>query len=321
MSFEFTSPSTIDDAMQLWNERAQWYAGGTDLVPEMKMGLATPARLVNLKQISEMRGITRASEGLRIGALSTLTEIAENMFVRERYPALAQACELSASPQLRNVATIGGNLNQDSRCAYFRGAFPCWLKGGTTCYARGGENREAAIVGYGECVHVHPSDPANALVALDAKIIVRGENGMREIAAGEFIKPPTAYNKRLNFLEPNELIVNYQLPLSNNSRSAFLKAMDRATWTFAMASAAVRLEFANGKISDARIVVGGVAPFPWREHEAEGVLRGHSLSEEVAARAAGLCLRDAQPLAHNGYKVRLARALVKRAIMQLGKTD
>ncbi len=314
--FEFTSPKTLDDALELWNDRARWFAGGTDLVPEMKLGLATFARLVNLKQVAEMRGIQETSDGLRIGALTTLTEIAESKIVREQYRALGEACDVSASPQLRNVATIGGNLNQDSRCAYYRGAFHCWLKGGAKCFMRDGENREAALIGYDDCVHVYPSDPANALVALDAIISVRGRNGEREIAVGEFFRSPTDDNKRLNVLQPGEIIFSLSIPNLSVSRSSYLKAMDRATWTFALASAAVRLDLSDGKISGARVVLGGVAPVPWREHHAEEILNGESVSEELAARAAEECLRNAKPLAHNGYKVRLARALVKRAILQ-----
>jgi xanthine dehydrogenase YagS FAD-binding subunit len=317
--FEFTSPKTIDQALEHTTERSRWLAGGTDLVPEMKLGLAIFARLVNLKQVGEMRGIEEISDGLRIGALATLTEIAENQRIRKEYTALAEACDAAASPQLRNVATIGGNLNQDSRCAYYRGAFHCWLKGGQTCYMREGENREAAIIGYEECVHVYPSDPANALIALDAKISVRGKSGAREIAAEDFFRAPAGTNKRMNVLAANEIITHIQLP-KTNARSVYLKAMDRAVWTFALASAAVRLDMSDGTrtISGARIVLGGVAPVPWRENRAEQALIGERVSETIAARAADECLRDAKPLEHNGYKVRLARALVKRAILQIG---
>ncbi len=317
MTFEFTSPQTLDDALQLYHEKARWFAGGIDLVPEIRTGMAVPARLVNLKQIAELRGIAKTDSDLRIGALTTLTEIAESRVVREKCRALADACEFSASPQLRNVATIGGNLNQDSRCPYYRAGFHCWLKGGATCYMRGGENREAAIIGYHECVHVHPSDPAAALVALDAKIGVRGKNGAREIAAEEFFRAPTSDNRRLNVLPPDEVITHLQIPTSGNSRSVYLKAMDRATWTFALAGAAVRLAFTDGKISDARIVIGGIAPVPWRARAAETILQSQALNADLAARAAEQAVQDAEPLAHNAYKIRLARALVKRAIVQM----
>ncbi len=317
MTFEFTSPQTLDDALQLYHDRARWFAGGTDLVPEIETGTAVPARLVNLKQIAELRGIAETDSGLRIGALTTLTEIAESRVVREKYRALADACEFSASPQLRNVATIGGNLNQDSRCPYYRSGFHCWLKGGTTCYMRGGENREAAIIAYRDCVHVQPSDPAAALVALDARIGVRGKNSPREIAAEEFFRAPTNDNRRLNVLQPDEIITNLQIPTFSNSRSVYLKAMDRATWTFALASAAVRLDFVDGKISSARVVTGGIAPIPWRVREVETTLQGQVLTTDLAARAAERALENAEPLTHNAYKIRLARALVKRAIVQM----
>ncbi|MBI3537194.1 MAG: FAD binding domain-containing protein, partial [Chloroflexi bacterium] len=234
-----------------------------------------------------------------------------------KYRALADACELSASPQIRNVGTMGGNLAQESACEYYRGDFHCWLKGGEKCFMREGENRHAAIFGYNECVHVHPSDPAIALVALDAKIFVRGKNGAREIAAAEFFQRPTADNRRLNVLGDDELITNIQLPLFPNSRSAYEKAMERATFTHALVSAAVRLDFDGEKISAARVVLGAVAPIPWREARAEEILVGKKLSDEIIAHAAEVIARDAQSLAQNAYKVRLARALVKRGLMQL----
>jgi len=320
--FEFTSPTTLDDALQLWHERARWYAGGTDLIPETRSGFEMPARLINLKQIEELRGIIESKDvrserldGVRIGALTTLTEIAESKIIREKYRALAQACELSASPQIRNAGTIGGNLNQNSVCAYYRGDFKCWLKGGDTCFMRDGENTHAALIGYNDCVHAHPSDPAAALVALDAKIFVRGRAGSREIAAADFFRAPTAENKRLNALQADEIITIIHLPIAAHSRSAFLKAMDRAAFTHAIVSAAVRLDFAGEIISAARIVLGGVAPAPWRETRVEEVLVGQILSEQLAARAADAALQDAKPLAHNAYKIRLARVLLKRAIL------
>ncbi len=228
--FEFASPTTLDDAFQLWHARARWFAGGIDVVTELKAGVPAPARLINLKQIEEMQGIAETEGNLRIGALATLREIAENPIVLARYRALADACELSASPQIRNVGTIGGNLNQGSICDYFRGDFRCWLKGGASCFMRNGASRDAAILGYAECVHVNPSDPAVALVALDACISVRGKNGAREIAAAEFCRPPTADNRRLNALQPDEIITNIRLPITSSSRSSFLKTMDRAAF-------------------------------------------------------------------------------------------
>ena len=186
MNFEYAFPETVGEAIAANETNARWLAGGTDLIPELKNELVAPARLVNLKKIPELRGMIENAQGLRIGALTTLSDIAENAIVRTRYRALAQACDLAASPQIRNMATIGGNLCQDSRCAYYRNGFECFLRGGDKCYMRAGENREAAVIGYHDCVHVHPSDPANALVAFDAQVVLRGRAGEHTISLAEF---------------------------------------------------------------------------------------------------------------------------------------
>ena len=188
MSFELVFPETIESALAAHENGARWFAGGTDLIPEIKLGLTTPARLVNLKPLGELRGIRETSGGVRIGALTTLTEIAEHPMLRSTYRALAQACDLSASPQIRNAGTIGGNLNQSSRCAYYRNGFACYLNGGAKCFAREGEHRESAVIGFRDCAHVHPSDPANALVAFDAQIVATNGAGERIIAASEFFR-------------------------------------------------------------------------------------------------------------------------------------
>lgn len=315
--FEFAVPETLDDALALWHERARWYAGGTDLVVEIKADRARPTRLIDLKRVEELRGIEATEEGLRLGALTTLADLAANPAVREQYAALAQACEVSASPQLRNTATLGGNLNQDSRCPYYRGPFDCWLKGGASCFMRDGENREAALVGYAECVHAHPSDPLTALVALDARVVARALHSIREIAAGELARAPGGEDRRLTVLYPEELVTAILLPRQGRSRSVYLKAMDRAAWTFAMAGAAIRLDFDGDRIAGARVVLGGIAPLPWRCPEAEGMLEGKRLSPDLILRASAAILPEARPLAHNRYKVRLARGLVKRALEKL----
>ncbi len=320
MPFEFTSPSTIEEGIALYDEQegAQWFAGGTDLVPEINTALAAPTRLVNLKNLTELRGIGSVDDGVRIGALATLGELTTNAQIRTEYRALAQACELSASPQIRNVATIGGNLCQDSRCPYYRGDFYCYLKGGEKCFMRDGENRGAAVTGYHDCVHVHPSDPANAFVAFDAQMQLRGAKGTRTIAAAEFFHAPQENDRCMNILDKGEFIQSLQLPRAGqNTRSVYLKAMDRATWTFALSSVAVRLEMNGTRIADARVVLGAVAPVPWREFRVENTLRGAELTETLATNAAWLALQGAKPLEHNQYKLRLTRALVKKALLEL----
>ncbi|HZQ07402.1 MAG TPA: xanthine dehydrogenase family protein subunit M, partial [Anaerolineae bacterium] len=294
----------------------------TDLIPEIKSGIAAPTRLVNLKGIDGLRGIVVQDDAVQIGALTRLAEIVEHETIRTNYRALAQACELAASPQIRNMATIGGNLCQDSRCPYYRSGFHCFLRGGDTCFMREGENREAAIVGYKDCVHVHPSDPATALVAFDAQVVIQSQDGERMISASEFFRAPDAQDRRMNVLEDDEVITAIRLPrIGSNSQSAFVKAMDRAVWSFALASAAVRVEIENEQVSDARVVLGGVAPTPWRETGMERALLGTRAAsdgwdEEQLNQLTANALAEVQPLAHNRYKVRLARAMMKRALRE-----
>lgn len=321
MNFDYLAPQTIDDAISANPESARWFAGGTDLIPLIKLGLAAPARLVNLKQVDGLRGIQETPGGVRIGALVTLAELAHNTVISSRYRALAQACQLAGSPQIRNMATLGGNLCQDSRCAYYRSGFDCFLSGGNTCYMRGGENREAAIIGSQDCAHVHPSDPANALVAFDARILTRGRGGERSIPARDFFRAPDAGDRRMNVLQPEEIVVAIVLPpASENTRSAYVKAMDRAVWTFALASAAVRLELQNSRIESASVVLGGVAPTPWQEFRIAEKLSGIEWEQTVVTQVDVDILEGTLPLEHNTYKIRLARAMVKRALRECWTT-
>lgn len=317
MNFEYAFPETVSEAIAAKHTNARWFAGGTDLIPELKNDLVAPARLVNLKGVQGLRGIVENAQGVTIGALTTLAEISENETIRTRYRAIAQACDLAASPQIRNMGTIGGNLCQDSRCAYFRNGFDCFLRGGDKCYMREGENREAAVIGYHDCVHVHPSDPANALVAFDAHVVVRGRAGERTIALGEFFRAPDAHDPRMNVLEEGDMLTAIVLPrVPENTHSAYVKAMDRAAWTFALASAAVRVELTDAKISNARLVLGGVAPTPWRELRIEKAISGQELGSDLVTQEINGLVEQAMPLTHNAYKLRLVRAMVKRALRE-----
>lgn len=322
MSFELVFPQTVEEAVGANQDGARWFAGGTDLMPEIKLDLAAPARLVNLKRVDGLRGIQETSDGVNIGALTTLAEIASHDLLRTRYRALAQACELAASPQIRNMATIGGNLCQDSRCAYYRNGFNCFLRGGDTCFMREGENREAAVIGYRDCVHVHPSDPANALVAFDAQVVAQGRGGERTIAVENFFRAPDANDRRMNVLNADEMITAIVLPrVADNTRSAYVKAMDRAAWAFALGSACVRLERADngqataeGGLKNVRVVLGGVAPMPWRELRIEKTLSETKWVGDLVTQGFEEILEKAAPLSQNGYKLRLARGLLKRAL-------
>jgi xanthine dehydrogenase YagS FAD-binding subunit len=294
-------------------------AGGTDLIPLIKADILAPERLVSLRQADLPRGIEEREGALRLGALTTLSEIERDATLRERATALVEAAGLAATPQLRNRATIGGNLLQRPRCWYFRdSAIDCWLKGGGHCPAREGENQLHALFDVSPCVAVHPSDLASALLALDAQVRLRGPAGERALAAEAFFAPPEEGRRRETTAAPDELVLAVELAPQAGLRSTYLKAMDRKVWAFALVGAAVALrQGAGGAIEHARVVLSGVAPTPWRSAAAEEALLGQAPGEELFARAAEAALAGARPLAHNGYKLPLAQALVRRALAAL----
>jgi xanthine dehydrogenase YagS FAD-binding subunit len=317
--FDHQTPGSLDEALGLLTPGAAYLAGGTDLVTRLKEGLVRPDRLIDLQRVAELDGGIRAGgDRLRLGALARLADVAADAGVRADWTALAEACEQAASPQLRNMGTIAGNLLQDSRCWYYRGPFHCLLKGGERCPARDGENREHALFGYSDdgCVHVHPSDPAVALVALAAHVRLRDANGERELAVAELLHVPTREDRRVHLLPPGAIITAVEVP-AWPGRSVYLKAMDRAVWTFALASVALAVELDGGRVRQARVVLGGVAGIPWRAEAAEAALAGSALDEDVIARAAEAATEGARPLAHNGYKVALVQGLVRQALRRL----
>jgi xanthine dehydrogenase YagS FAD-binding subunit len=292
-------------------------AGGTDLLPLLKDGLVTPDRLIDIKPARMLRYLAFEDNGVvRIGALTTLAEIERNAQLAERLPILAQSVADAATPQLRVMATVGGNLLQRSRCWYFRGPFDCWLKGGEMCYVRDGENKYAAIFDQGPCRSVHPSDLAPALVALDASVTLESASGARTLPLAGLLAPPTAEARIEYRLHPGELLTEIRIPgHSGNSHGAYLKAMDRRAWAFALVSAAAQLTLEDGKVAYVRLVLGGVANVPWRITAAEKLLEGQPLTPALAAQAADLAIQGAMPLAHNRYKVPLARELARRALL------
>lgn len=298
-------------------ESVRLIAGGTDLLPLMKDGLASPGRLIDIKPARALRYLTFGDDGtLHIGALTTLAEIEHSAEIAGRLPILVQAVSDAATPQLRAMATVGGNLLQRTRCWYFRGPFDCWLKGGDTCYMRDGESKYAAIFDQGPCRSAHPSDLAPALVALDATVTLASPSGERTVAVADLLTPPTA-DERIEYrLRPGDLLTEITIPAQpDGARGVYLKAMDRRAWAFALVSAAAQLALADGKVTRARLVLGGVANTPWRVTEAEKILEGQPLTPELAAQAADLAVAGAEPLAHNRYKVTLARELARRALL------
>jgi xanthine dehydrogenase YagS FAD-binding subunit len=291
-------------------------AGGTDLIPLMKDGIVAPPSLVNVKHLNDLRFLREDADGLHIGALTTLDDLDRSSLVRERYTALAEACGLSASPQLRNMATIGGNLLQQVRCWYYRGDFKCWMKGGDLCHARGGENQFHAIWDQSPCVAVYPSDPPAALLALDAQVRILGPAGERRAGIAEFLQPPTQERRQMHTLGADELIAEVIVPVAGR-RSVYLKAMDRAAWAYALASVAVSVRLEQGLLRDVRIVLGGVANVPLRASASEAIVDGQAFDPEVARRAGAAALEGAAPLEHNGYKLPLVRNLVTQALLDL----
>ena len=316
--FQYSNPATLDAALVAIGPSARPLAGGTDLLTLIKADLAAPERLVNVKALLP-RGIEAKPEGLEIGALATLAEIEEHPVVRDGYAALAQAVSLAASPQIRNLATVGGNLLQRPRCWYFRNArIDCWLKGGEECPARDGQNRNHAILRGGPCYAVHPSDIVPALMAFDAAVRVVGPDGERWIELEDFMQPPTEERRTETVLASDELVTAVRLPPHPEpTRSVYRKAMDRKIWAFALAGVACALRLSGRRIAHARIVLSGVAPVPIRAEAAERELLGREASPDRFAAAAAAALQDARPLRHNGYKVPLTEALVRQALTTL----
>jgi xanthine dehydrogenase YagS FAD-binding subunit len=332
--FEYVSPTTVEEALQLLDQpgdgTTQLLAGGTDLLTLMKTDITAPSRLVNLKRLAGVSSdITETAQGLTLGALTPLTALETHPIIRQRYPVLAQAAAVAATPQLRNMATLGGNLLQRPRCWYFRNPhLHCWLKGGETCPAYSGENALHALFGDGPCYAVHPSDIAPALLALDAEVHLRGQQGERVIPLAELFALPVAERRTETTMRGDELLLSVRLPAPpEGTRSTYLKAMDRQVWAFALVGVAtlVRVESsATPRIKDARLILSGVAPIPWRAVAAEGELVGAEVSEALFARAAEAALAGATPLQHNNYKLPLARALIQRALATLtgqGRAD
>jgi xanthine dehydrogenase YagS FAD-binding subunit len=326
--FDYARPQSLNEAISMLDSagpETRLLAGGTDLLTLMKHEISTPERLVDIKRLSELddRIVPTDDGGVRIGALATLSGIEDDPLVRGTYPALAEAAAIAASPQLRNMATIGGNLLQRSRCWYFRHEnVQCWLNGGEECFAREGENQHHALFGDSPCVSAHPSDPATALLALDALVDVTGPDGQRTLPLADLFALPEEERRRETTLATNEVISAIVLPTTApGTESSYMKAMERKVWAFALVSVAARLTIDAGRITDARLVLGGVAPIPWRVPAAEQALIGETPGEDSFAIATTAALNGAQPLAKNAYKLQVLRALIPRALEAAAQAD
>ncbi|MGO4128181.1 xanthine dehydrogenase family protein subunit M [Inquilinus sp. YAF38] len=324
-SFAYERAATLAQAIGAAAEpETAVIAGGTELLNWMKDGITAPRRLVDLNGLSGLDGVAIDDRGLRIGALARMGDLAEHPAIRRDWPAVSQALLQSASAQIRTMASIGGNLMQRTRCPYFRAEvdLPCnRRRPGSGCAALAGEDRSAAIFGWTEqCVATHPSDVAVALAALDAVVHVDGPEGPRAIPVTEFHCLPDHGSVRETVLEPGELITAIEVPATAAAqRSHYLKLRERASYEFALVSAAVGLDLDGAVIREARIALGGVAAKPWRLREAEDALRGVTLADEPALRlAVDAGFAEARPLRRNGFKVELAKRAVIRALQIVG---
>ena len=295
--------------------------GGSDLLGMMKERLVTPDVLVSLKSIKGLDQLKPApGGGVTIGGLMTLDAVASHPQIRERYAALAEAAESVATPQIRNVATLAGNVCQRPWCWYYRNGFNCLKNGGTNCFSISGENAFHAIFGGGPSYIVHPSDTAPALVALDATFRVVGPAGERMVPAADFFTLPKDDASRENVLAADEVLAAIVLPAPRaGARSTYHKVLDREAWTHAVVSAAIVLQMKDRICQSARIVLGGVAPVPWRLPEVERLLAGQRITPALAAEAGDVAVIGARPLAKNGYKVPLTRGMVGRTILDIAE--
>jgi len=319
--FEYVSPNSRSQAISLLG--ASWgntevLAGGTDLLALMKDDVIAPKRLVNIKDVADLRGISSSAQGLRVGALTTLGELADDENVKKNYPALSEALLEAASPQIRNMATIGGNLCQRPRCWYFRnglGLLPKDESGKELVAA--GENRYHAILGnQGAAKFVSPSTVVPILIAYGAKIRLEGSKGKRELALEKFFVIPKTENEREHDLRPNEIVTEIVIPPVSDLKAAHYEIRQKEAFDWPLAVAAVTLKMQGSNVQSSRIVLGYVAPVPWPSTEAQQALSGKPVTKETAQKAADAALAKASPLSHNAYKVKLAKVAVARAILK-----
>jgi xanthine dehydrogenase YagS FAD-binding subunit len=325
IGFEYARASNVADAVSqmVASPGAKFIAGGTNLVDLMKAHVEKPVKLIDVSKLPLDKVEETASGGLRIGALVRNTDLAYHRLVEERYPMLSSAIMAGASQQLRNMASVGGNLLQRTRCAYFYDIVTACNKRepGSGCSAIGGLNRMNAILGTSEaCIAVYPSDMCVALAVIEAKVHVTGPRGDRELALLDFHRLPGDTPQRDTNLEADELITAVELPPEGFSANyTYIKIRDRLSYAFALVSVAVGLQFDGDKMKEARFALGGVAHKPWRDSQAEAALNGQVPSEATFAQAADIVLRDAKGFGHNTFKIDLARRAIVRALSQAAR--
>lgn len=320
-AFEYVDVSSVDAAIEALPKRASMddyrrevmlKAGGIDLLDQLKERMIEPEKLVNLKAAeASLRYIKSDGGAIRIGPLATLDQVSKDPVVRERYPALAEAAGSAATPQIRNVATIGGNIAQRPRCWYFRNAeFNCLKKGGDLCFAKDGENQYHGVFGDGPSFIIHPSSTAPPLVAAGAEIDIQGREGKRTVKAGDFFIMPDVDVMRENVLEADEIITEIRIP-AGVKQSAFLEIREKQVYDWALVAVAAAETDAGWQV-----VLGAVAPIPWRAKETEKILGNKTMTPDLAARAAAEATAGANPLRYNIYKLDLIEVAVRRALLK-----
>jgi xanthine dehydrogenase YagS FAD-binding subunit len=320
--FRIAQPKTVEELAALLaetKEKVAIMAGGTDLIDELKSGVAGPDIVIDIQAIEALAGIARDKDGLGIGPMTRVAALAEDPAVARDYPILKEAALSLATPQLRNTGTVGGNLCQRPRCWYYRDPeVVCRKKGGSSCFAFRGRNKYHAIIGGSGCFIVYPSDLAPALISLGARVTVGSARGDKVMPLEDFYKPPSVNVRKENVLANDEFLRDIRVPAPKpGQKGTYVKLKERGTWDFAVASAAVTGVVGGGAFSEIAIVAGGIAPVPWRMKAAEDLIRGKTVTEALVRQAADEALKAATPLAENAYKKDLAAVAVRRAVLAL----
>jgi xanthine dehydrogenase YagS FAD-binding subunit len=320
-AFDLLQPTSADEAQKLLQQHGHdaWVmAGGLDSFDWLKDRIKKPKVLVDLSGVDELRGIRTTSDGgVEIGSMTTLTEVVNNPTIKQKFGLLSEGAELAASPQIRNQGTLGGNVSQDARCHYYRAGWPCYRAGGNICYADTptGRNREHAILHADRCVAVNPSDSAPALIALDAKFVIKTSKGEKLVDAEDYFIGPDIDITHLNILRPGDLLTAIRIPNTwAGAQFYFEKVRDRNVWDFALLNVASAMKVSGGSIQDARIVINGAAARPLRLKSVEDAIKGKPNNAATGEMAGKLAVQGAMPLQFNAYKIPLMRNLVKRAI-------